>query len=159
MQRNPSNRKRAAPGASPMMQQPGAQSAFDYSQLPQNTDFGNFDFSQYPIDQSFQDPSLSDPNAFAAGLNASQAPAYGNSLAPVAPSTDLVRRARNHQLAPQATQQQDQWNGGYNNMSGQNDDENEQELEKKVALAKRDAQGKRKQIPPFVQKLSRYVSR
>jgi heat shock transcription factor len=44
-------------------------------------------------------------------------------------------------------------------MSGQNDDENEQELEKKVALAKRDAQGKRKQIPPFVQKLSRYVSR
>lgn len=142
-----------------MMQQPGAQSAFDYSQLPQNTDFGNFDFSQYPIDQSFQDPSLNDPNAFAAGLNASQAPAYGSNLAPVAPSTDLVRRARNHQLAPQVTQQQDQWNGGYNNMSGQNDDENEQELEKKVALAKRDAQGKRKQIPPFVQKLSRYVSR
>ena len=155
MQRNPSNRKRAAPGASPMMPQPGVQSAFDYSQIPQNTDFGNFDFSQYPIDQSFQDASLNDPNVFAAGLNASQAPAYGSNLAPVAPSTDLVRRARNHQLAPQATQQQEQWNGGYNNMSGQNDDENELELEKKVAMAKRDAQGKRKQIPPFVQKLSR----
>ena len=155
MQRNPSSRKRAAPGASPMMQQPGAQNTFDYSQIPQNTDFGNFDFSQYPIDQSFQDPSLNDPNAFAAGLNASQVPAYGSNLAPVAPSTDLVRRTRNHQLAPQVIQQQEQWNGGYNNMGGQNDDENEQELEKKVALAKRDAQGKRKQIPPFVQKLSR----
>lgn len=142
-----------------MMQQPGTQNAFDFTQLPtQNTDFGNFDFSQYPMDQSFQDPSLNDPNAFAAGLNASQAPAYGSSLAPTAPSTDLVRRARNHQLAPQVTQQQEQWNGGgggYNNVGGQNDDENEQELEKKVALAKRDAQGKRKQIPPFVQKLSR----
>jgi heat shock transcription factor len=98
-------------------------------------------------------------------LNASQAPSYSGNLAPVAPSTDLVRRARNHQLQPQVTQQQEQWNGSYNtnnsgnnnnaNMSGQNDDENEQELEKRVALAKRDAQGKRKQIPPFVQKLSR----
>ena len=137
MQRNPSNRKRAAPGASPMMQQPGAQSAFDYSQLPQNTD-GVMDADDFP----WLLPLV-----------------LVTALAPVAPSTDLVRRARNHQLAPQATQQQDQWNGGYNNMSGQNDDENEQELEKKVALAKRDAQGKRKQIPPFVQKLSRYVSR
>ena len=149
-----------------MMQQSGAQNTFDYSQLPQTTDFGNFDFPQYPIDQSFQDPSLNDPNAFAVGLNASQAPSFSGNLAPVAPSTDLVRRARNHQLQPQVTQQQqEQWNGSYNannsgnnnntNMSGQNDDENEQELEKRVALAKRDAQGKRKQIPPFVQKLSR----
>lgn len=123
--------------------------------MPQNTDFGNFDFSQYPIDQSFQDPSLNDPNAFAAGLNASQAPAYGSSLAPVTPSTDLVRRARNHQLTTQPNAQQDQWNGGYNSVGRQNDEENEQELERKVALAKKDAQGKRKQIPPFVQKLSR----
>jgi heat shock transcription factor len=151
-----------------MMQQSGAPNTFDYSQLPQTTDFGNFDFPQYPIDQSFQDPSLNDPNTFTVGLNASQAPSYGSNLAPVAPSTDLVRRARNHQLAPQVTQQQEQWNGSYNpsnnnnnnsnnntNMGGQNDDENEQELEKRVALAKRDAQGKRKQIPPFVQKLSR----
>jgi heat shock transcription factor len=147
-----------------MMQQSGAPNSFDYSQLSQTTDFGNFDFPQYPIDQSFQDPSLNDPNAFTVGLNASQAPSYGSNLAPVAPSTDLVRRARNHQLAPQVTQQQEQWNGSYNptnnsnnntNMGGQNDDENEQELEKRVALAKRDAQGKRKQIPPFVQKLSR----
>ena len=34
-------------------------------------------------------------------------------------------------------------------------EEDEEDLETKVALAKRDAQGKRKQIPPFVQKLSR----
>jgi heat shock transcription factor len=35
------------------------------------------------------------------------------------------------------------------------DEEDEQDLDVKVALAKKDAQGKRKQIPPFVQKLSR----
>jgi len=31
-------------------------------------------------------------------------------------------------------------------------------LEKRALLVKRDALNKRKQIPPFVQKLSRYVS-
>lgn len=40
-------------------------------------------------------------------------------------------------------------------MNGQNEDDDEQDLDRKVQLAKRDAQGKRKQIPPFVQKLSR----
>jgi heat shock transcription factor, other eukaryote len=33
-----------------------------------------------------------------------------------------------------------------------------QDLEAKAQVAKREAQSKRKQIPPFVQKLSRYVS-
>jgi heat shock transcription factor len=46
------------------------------------------------------------------------------------------------------------WNG-YNNVPGQYEDEDETELERRVAAAKKDAQGKRKQIPPFVQKLSR----
>ena len=40
-------------------------------------------------------------------------------------------------------------------MEGRVQEEDEQELDMKVQLAKRDAQGKRKQIPPFVQKLSR----
>lgn len=34
--------------------------------------------------------------------------------------------------------------------------ETEAELEQRALLAKKDAQAKRKQIPPFVQKLSRY---
>lgn len=138
------------------MQQPAApQANFDYSQMPQNADFSNFDFTQFPTDQSYQDASLSDLNNYASAINGSQAPTYGGNLAAVTPSTDLVRRTRNNQLAPH-TGQQEQWNG-YNTtgtMHGSGD-EDEQELERKVALAKKDAQGKRKQIPPFVQKLSR----
>ena len=40
-------------------------------------------------------------------------------------------------------------------MEGSVQEEDEAELDMKVQAAKRDAQGKRKQIPPFVQKLSR----
>ena len=70
-------------------------------------------------------------------------------------SQELVRRTRNQQLAPQ-NGQQELWNGyNNNNMTGQHDDEDEAELERRVAAAKKDAQGKRKQIPPFVQKLRR----
>lgn len=42
-------------------------------------------------------------------------------------------------------------------MSGREGEEDEQDLDMKVAMAKRDAQGKRKQIPPFVQKLSSFL--
>lgn len=130
----------------------------DYSNIPSTSDFNtNFDFPTdnfNPADQPFADLGLADSNLFAAGLNGSQTPAYDSSLAPAPISTDLVRRARSQQLAPSA--QQEQWNRS-GDMPGQADDEDEQALERKVALARRDAQGKRKQIPPFVQKLSRYV--
>ena len=129
--------------------------AFNY-QLPENQDFSNFDFSNaFNTDQTFANPSFSDPNAFSTNLNTNQPQTYGSNLAP-APSTDLVRRAKNQQLAPQNGQEA--WNGGNystGNMGSNPEEETEQDLESKVALAKRDAQGKRKQIPPFVQKLSR----
>ena len=139
-----------------MVHQPTAapQAAFDYSQMPPNTDFSNLDFSQFPLDQSYQDPSLADVNGYATALNASQAPTYGSNVAPVTPSTDLVRRTRNQQLGPPGANQE-QWNGYNTSTMHGSGDEDEQELERKVALAKKDAQGKRKQIPPFVQKLSR----
>lgn len=155
LQNAANTRKRPAPGASPMVQQPAMQQQqpYHYQQLPDNTDFSNFDFSNpLPTDQTYSDPSAFETNNFSYGLNTSQPPTYGSNLAPV-PSTELVRRTRNQQLAPQ-NGQQEQWNG-YGNMSGQVDDEDEQDLDMKVALAKKDAQGKRKQIPPFVQKLSR----
>lgn len=127
--------------------------------MPENADFNNFDFSQpFNSDQTFSDPAFAaSNNDFSYLQNTSQAPPYGSNLAPAAtPSTDLVRRTRNQQLAPpQGSQQQEQWNGGTPTMNGRADEETEQELDMKVQLAKRDAQGKRKQIPPFVQKLSR----
>ena len=129
--------------------------------MSENNDFGNFDFTQpiFPSDQGFSgDSAIAEASAFSANnLNSGQASNYGNSVVGMPQSTDLVRRARNQQLGPpNAGQGQEDWNGGaYGNTHGPGEEENEQELDMKVAMAKRDAQGKRKQIPPFVQKLSR----
>ena len=137
-----------------MVQQPAMQQmpGNPYQQPLDNTEYSNFDFSNIPSEQTFSDPSAFDGNSFAYNLNNSQQPTYNSNLAPVQ-STELVRRSRNQQLAPQSAPQE-QWNG-YGNVSGQMDDEDEQDLDSRVQLAKKDTQGKRKQIPPFVQKLSR----
>lgn len=74
-------------------------------------------------------------------------------------SNQLVRRSQNQQLAARNggnqwqafgdTGQATEWQ---NNVRDGHDD-----LEKRALAAKKDAQAKRKQIPPFVQKLSRLV--
>jgi heat shock transcription factor len=120
--------------------------------MPDNPNFSNFDFANLPTDQTYSDPSAFDNNNFSYNLNNAQQPAYGSNLN-TPTSQELVRRTRNQQLAPQ-NGQQEMWNG-FNNATGQYEDEDEAELERRVAAAKTDAQGKRKQIPPFVQKLSR----
>ncbi|TKA31115.1 hypothetical protein B0A50_02084 [Salinomyces thailandicus] len=165
MQSQAPSRKRPAPGASPLVQQQPTppQPAYSYQQIPENADFTNFDFSQpYNPDQSqtFTDPIFTPNNDFSYLQNSSQPPTFGsNPAAPAPPSTDLVRRPRSQHLAvPGGGQQQEQWNGaGFGGMSGLNENEYEQDLDRKVQLAKRDAQGKRKQIPPFVQKLSSFL--
>ncbi|KAK5134827.1 hypothetical protein LTR08_006059 [Meristemomyces frigidus] len=162
MQLPAGSRKRAVPGASPLVQQQPApqQPPYPYQQLPENPDFNQFDFAQpFNADQAYSDPTFAaSNNDFAYLQNTSQAPAYGNNLAPIAaPSTDLVRRSRNQQIAVPQVPPQEQWNGGAGNMEVRVQDEDEQELDMKVQLAKRDAQGKRKQIPPFVQKLSSFL--
>lgn len=138
-----------------MMQQPIPQNPYSYQQLPESTDFTNFDFSNaMPSDQTYSDPSAFDTNNFSYGLNAAQPPTYPSNLAPQ-PSTELVRRNRNQQLAPQNAPQE-AWNG-FSNTGGHYDEEDEHELDRRVAEAKKDAQGKRKQIPPFVQKLASFL--
>jgi len=169
MQSSAQSRKRPAPGASPLVQQQSTpqQPAYSYQQIPENADF-NFDFSQpFNADQTFSDTPFAPNSDFASYLqNAAQNPTYESGLPPALPqtsSTELVKRPRNQQLAPpqnggQQSQQQEQWNGGNgygSKMNGRTDEEDEQDLDRKVQLAKKDAQGKRKQIPPFVQKLSR----
>ncbi|QIW99022.1 hypothetical protein AMS68_004540 [Peltaster fructicola] len=151
------NRKRPAPGTTPMTQQPLDTSAYDFTQVP--TDFSNYDFSTDSFTQpdvTYADTSYNDSNAFASGLNNNntQYPAFSSNIAAQPTSTELVRRTRNQQLAAR-NGQQEQWSEYP--ASGQTDDEDEQELERKIASAKRDAQGKRKQIPPFVQKLSSFL--
>jgi heat shock transcription factor len=70
-------------------------------------------------------------------------------------SGQLVRRNPNQQVA---TRGQTPWDNYNQNPSGAWENaamEDNEELERKAAIAKKDAQAKRKQIPPFVQKLSR----
>ncbi|GIZ47330.1 hypothetical protein CKM354_001042500 [Cercospora kikuchii] len=161
MQQAVGTRKRPAPGASPLVQQPMTpQSAF-YQPMPDNAaDFNNnFDFANgFGNDQTFSTPTFDDSNQFA--FNNAQPQAYSASLAP-GQSTDLVRRGRNQQLAaPNGTVQQEAWNGSsYGNMTSNGQEESESDLEAKVALAKREASGKRKQIPPFVMKLSSFLNK
>lgn len=137
-----------------MMQQPMPQQNYQYQQMPDNADFGNLDFSQsIPPNQGYPDPNAYDANNLAAyGLNSAQPQTYGSAQA--APSTDLVRRTRNQQLAPQ-NGQQEQWNGMGGVSSGSPDDEDDAELERRADAAMKEGLAKRKQIPPFVQKLSR----
>ncbi|KAF2773490.1 hypothetical protein EJ03DRAFT_100274 [Teratosphaeria nubilosa] len=169
MQPQAASRKRAAPGGSPVVQQPSqpVQPTYAYQQqFPEGADF-TFDFPQsFGGDATFNDPSLStDPANFASFLqNSTQPPAYNQSLvpSPAPQSTELVRRNRNQQLTAQngyAMTGQEQWNGGsHGNVNGKaNDEEDERELEQKVQIARKEAQTKRKQIPPFVQKLSSFL--
>ncbi|KAK4621716.1 Heat shock factor protein 2 [Fulvia fulva] len=159
MQQSVPTRKRQPPGASPTVQQPMTPTPqYPYQhQISDTTDFNpNFDFPNFPTDQSHVD-SVIDTNNYSTALNTQQPQTYGNNI-PQAPSTDLVRRNPNQQLAAPPIAQQEQWNGDFSNMAAQ--DESEQELEAKVARAKMgDAHGKRKQIPPFVQKLSSFLDK
>ncbi|KAK3068330.1 Heat shock transcription factor, partial [Teratosphaeriaceae sp. CCFEE 6253] len=126
-----SRSKRPASSMSPAPVQPQGyqQPTYPYQQqLPENPDFNLADFNQ-GADQAFTGVAsgVLDPNDYSYLQNVSQPPTYGSTLAP-ALSTDLVRRARSQQLAPQNGQQHEQWNGDYGSMNCQPYDENEQEL-------------------------------
>jgi heat shock transcription factor len=84
-----------------------------------------------------------------------------------ASSTQIARRPMNRQMVPTAPRAtfdnpNDPW-GPFGdeslldpqNPNGVEETDNIELLEEKAVIAKRDAQSKRKQIPPFVQKLSR----
>ncbi|KAK0900635.1 Heat shock transcription factor [Friedmanniomyces endolithicus] len=155
MQQSTASHKRAATRASPAaieQQQIPQQLAYQSQQQPEISDFNPYDYSHpYSAEQPFQDASAIalDGNNFSYLHNTSQLPTYGSDLVP-ATSTDLVRRARNQQLATQNGQQPEHWNGGYSGMNGQAYEEDEQELAVRVSSAKKDAQGKKKSIPPFL---------
>ncbi|KAK4241381.1 hypothetical protein C8A03DRAFT_41207 [Achaetomium macrosporum] len=92
---------------------------------------------------------------------------YGQAIP--APSTALARRQSSRALVPTAPRTP--FNGGADNWNGYGEDhgylqpanasidehDNIERLEEMAARAKREAQAKRKQIPPFVQKLSSFL--
>lgn len=115
----------------------------DWSQNGQYTDILN----SYPTDQGFLD-----------ALNTSYLPESAeNSVQPDVHAGQLVRRNTNQQLTRQPRVV---WESGLDNHGAEVDvwDEDEDELEARAVEAKKEAIAKKRQIPPFVQKISRYVS-
>lgn len=154
----PNPRKRAAPGASPMV---------NYQQRMQQP---------FPADNGVADSMLrwnGDGSDFVDAAAAHGANAYG--LMPTqpqfsqvpTPSNSLARRDMNQALIPAHNRNFDSslepWTGfaDGNTLVPQNEEEglieqdNVEALEEMAQKAKREAQAKRKGIPPFVQKLSR----
>lgn len=159
------NRKRPAPGTSPAAHQqlgaltnyapnpnPGAQLSNDqFLQWGQNPSPNNV------INQpsTYPDAANYNPAAFASNQDLSTSPAAtaaaAGQLSRRQTPNQLVSRNRGYEQPPTTTDN----NGGHPGEAGWG--ESLEELYRRASVAKRDAQAKRKQIPPFVQKLSRYV--
>ena len=156
MQAHTGTRKRRAPGTSPIpQQQPADQSDF---QLPPNTLNLNDQYRTQLGNEAFSNATF-DPSFFSSGLSGGQPQTYPTSTEPIPTSTSLVRRDTNSQLVPKAqTIPQEQWvNTGQESEWMGDMKEEDPDLGTRAALAKKDAQTKRKQIPPFVLKLWRLV--
>lgn len=144
----------AAGGGLPQSQPPTTPQNYQYPPIPNNPDYSNFDFSQ-PIDQKYPNAGTFGDNNYAAyDMNSAQPQTYVGDYTPAAPSTELVRRTRNQQLARSQNGQQEQWDGGAT-MNAPAYDEDDRELDRRAEIAQSEGQAKRKQIPPFIQKLSR----
>lgn len=132
---------------------------------PAGSQVSNAEFlrwSQGPDNNNYSDPSFNMNNYVGNGLSQ---PSYDQSTP--ATSTQLARRPINRQLVPTGQRSTydntaDPWGqfGDDSMLDPQNtgtmeETDNIEVLEEKATAAKREAQAKRKQIPPFVQKLSR----
>jgi len=165
-------RKRGAPGSDPPLQQ-SQQSFNDFSsyapQVSTVDDISNALGDQYVdwnsgqgmnnMANQYSDQNIYDANLYNSGINGNVGGDAGESANPpmAGRSSQLVRRNPNQQLT---TRGRPGWPDPNNNLQPQTtwehfEEEDERDLEQRALAAKRDAQAKRKQIPPFVQKLSR----
>ncbi|KAH7087697.1 heat shock factor protein HSF8 [Paraphoma chrysanthemicola] len=144
------SRKRRAPGASP---QPPLQTYQQDATIPTDQ-YMNWNDSAIDTDMNaFNDPPLYDYGSNQLGGHNRVVSLDGMNNTDLN-TGQLVRRNQNQQLAPR----RGQWDGFPSPTQQQWDHvEDEEELEQKAAVAKKDAQTKRKQIPPFVQKLSSFL--
>ncbi|KAF2631313.1 hypothetical protein BU25DRAFT_429003 [Macroventuria anomochaeta] len=150
-----STSKRRAPGAEPQV---SMQTYPQDASIPTDQ-YMNWNDPTMSADMgAFNDPVLFEnygTNAINSGHNRVIS-LDGMTDAPDMSSGQLVRRNPNQQLAP--APRRGQWDG-YPSPAQQweNIADDDEELEQKAAVAKKDAQAKRKQIPPFVQKLSSFL--
>ncbi|KAF2181778.1 hypothetical protein K469DRAFT_691853 [Zopfia rhizophila CBS 207.26] len=170
-----SSRKRRAPGASPRVQH---QSNLQNNIYPQDT--SNISADQYlnnwndpsatvDMNTSFNDPSLFDGISYSGHLGDAAGQPTNNRIVSLEGLSDtalnavpnyssqLVRRNPNQQLAARGRTPWDAFNGSSGQQSGWENTDDDEELEQKAMVAKKDALSKRKQIPPFVQKLSSFL--
>lgn len=158
-------RKRPAPGTAPASQpQPGLVPA--YATANPGAQLSNDQFLQWGQNpppsainaSTYTDPSTYNPATFAASQDPTApavpaAPGPANQLARRQAQNQLVTRNRGYEQAPTVYAENTPDAGGESATWG----ESLEELYQRALAAKSDAKAKRKQIPPFVQKLSRYV--
>ena len=138
-------------------------------QFPANTS-GQISDAQQPVHNQRSNNTSYAENAINFGMNDFGGNALGQtSFGQSGQSTQLARRPLNRQMVQNTSQASMQmangpWEGLDTQMSsgGVEDNDHIEALEARAARVKMEAKslgGGRKQIPPFVQKLSRYVSR
>lgn len=153
------SRKRPAPGSSPLIQQqhPNSPTNINTSALQMSTD-QNLQWHQPDLagtTTGYPEP----PRAFGSNMYDTNSQQAGS---PHVASNQVARRAANQHLVSRGTYN----SGGDESWPMLSEDALQQsqdptwlnptnDLEQKAQVARRDAQSKRKQIPPFVQKLSR----
>jgi heat shock transcription factor len=160
MQRNYNSLKRGAPGTTPSVpQNPQSYPVQDAQQLQNQTDPQFYDWNQPdfkpPTDLNGFDVTDFASNAYAPGVVGNGQVPNQTSLA--SGTGELVKRNANQQLARQTR-------NGWDVAAGENTGpgwvyDDDEVLSRKALEAKREAQTKKRQIPPFVLKLSRYVSK
>ncbi|KAI4640621.1 hypothetical protein J4E93_008211 [Alternaria ventricosa] len=145
-----SNRKRRAPGASPQ----APTQAYQHD-IPATDSYMNWNDPTAGADMNFTDPPLYDYNGQSMGGGHSRVVSLDGYNDGAEMAGQLVRRNTNQQLAP--APRRNQWDGFASPTQQWETVDDDEELEQKAAIAKKDAQAKRKQIPPFVQKLSSFL--
>lgn len=154
------SRKRPAPGASPIVQQQQASTGNNKNESPEMAADQYLQWHQQSMPNSapiYSDPIGNFGSNLYNGMNQGQA-------VPPATSNQLTRRPMSQHLVPRANYNNsgdDAWpiipEDGMQPPQDQAWLNSNEKLEQKAHIARRDTQAKRKQIPPFVQKLSRYV--
>ncbi|OJZ86880.1 hypothetical protein ASPFODRAFT_60821 [Aspergillus luchuensis CBS 106.47] len=151
-------RKRPAPGTSPIVH-PQLGPLSNYPQNPGNQ-LSNDQFLQWgQTSSNVSSPSFPDSNPYSAAAYTSSPDVPAANVTAAAPGqlarrqtpTQLVNRGRGYEQTPPFSDHSTGTgeNGGWG--------ESLEDLYKRAMVAKREAQAKRKQIPPFVQKLSSFL--
>ncbi|KAF2868519.1 hypothetical protein BDV95DRAFT_500620 [Massariosphaeria phaeospora] len=166
------SRKRRAPGTSPQAQQSSgiqdsvfSPDAGNLAAADQYMANWNDSSATGDIGTTFGDPPLFDGVSFQGNMANTSNQTMHNRIVSLdgleggetTNTGQLVRRNPNQQLAARGHNPWDAFNTPPPVQSGWENADDDEELEQKAKVAKKDAQSKRKQIPPFIQKLSSFL--